>query len=596
MTGHLGMGLVLRRVFAITAPLVLVLVFPAFASALEQQLTASDGGAGDLLGRSVAVDGDTAVVGAPGADGGAAGDVPGAGAVYVFTRSGDSWVQTAKLTASDGASPHSLGTSVAIDGDTIVAGAPLAGGGVVYTFARSGAAQRTEVAKLTVSDPMATLVGGAVAIDGATIVAGSGRPRVYTFARTGSAQRTETATLVASDVGTSVDPNGNVILGGSIGGSVAIDGDTIVAGASRDNDNPVTVFGNVGAVYTFAAAGAAVRNETAKLTAAAGSELSLVGASVAIEGDTIVAGAPGLTVPGGPVDDEFEGSLFTFSRTGPSKRTATAQLIASDAAGNDGLGISVAIDGDAIVGGAPEGAVVVVGGAPGDDAYQGSAYTFARTGAAQRNESAKLTAPDGAAYDGFGGRVAIDRGTTIAGASGDDVGASAEQGSAWVFFSPAPPPVATCFGTRATIVPAAGQTVVEGTPGRDVIVGTHASETIDGGGGDDLVCAGRGDDRVRGGRGDDRVRGDAGNDTVRGGRDDDRVRGDAGNDTVRGGRGDDKVGGDSGSDRLFGGSGDDLVHSTDDRASDEVDCGRGFDSALIDGRDHPRRCERIRRT
>jgi hypothetical protein len=99
--------------------LVVGLALAAPAAALEQTLTAADGVAGDQFGQSVAVEGDTAVVGAPFADG-------ARGAVYVFARAGDGWTQTAKLTASDGAVRDRLGSSVAIAGDTIVAGAPLA--------------------------------------------------------------------------------------------------------------------------------------------------------------------------------------------------------------------------------------------------------------------------------------------------------------------------------------------------------------------------------------------------------------------------------------------------------------------------------------
>src|SRR5262245_39575945 len=101
------------------------------AQAFEQTLVASDGTVGDRFGRSVAIDGDTAVVGAPGRDG-------SRGAAYAFTRVGDGWTQSAKLTASDGAGLDHLGQSVAIDGDTIVAGAPGndVGAGAIYTFTR----------------------------------------------------------------------------------------------------------------------------------------------------------------------------------------------------------------------------------------------------------------------------------------------------------------------------------------------------------------------------------------------------------------------------------------------------------------------------
>src|SRR5918996_22284 len=90
-----------------------LLALPGAAHALEQTLVASDGAAGDLLGESVAVDGDAAVVGAPGGDG-------LRGAVYVFTRSGDRWTQSAKLTASDGTAGVGPAGSVAVAGAAIL--------------------------------------------------------------------------------------------------------------------------------------------------------------------------------------------------------------------------------------------------------------------------------------------------------------------------------------------------------------------------------------------------------------------------------------------------------------------------------------------
>jgi len=88
MTRRKGMRAHLRRGWILAAPLVFLLAFPTFAAALEQKLTAADGTADDRFGTAVAIDGDTAVVGAPLATGGAGGSTPYAGAVYVFTRSG----------------------------------------------------------------------------------------------------------------------------------------------------------------------------------------------------------------------------------------------------------------------------------------------------------------------------------------------------------------------------------------------------------------------------------------------------------------------------------------------------------------------------
>ena len=406
VTGGLG-RVVVRSLGGLVAAAVMLVVSAAPAQALEQRLIAADGAAGQFV-NSVDVDGDTAVMGV---------GTIGPGAVYVFTRSGDTWTQTAKLTASDAGASDRLGDSVAIDGDTIVAGAPGDDGlrGAVYTFSRTGSPTRTETAKLTASDT-AELggLGKSVAIDGDTIVAGAwfananSSGAVYTFARTGAATRTETAKLTA--VGSM-----------HIGWSVAIDGDTIVAGENSGSSGS-----NAGTVYTFARTGAASRSETARLTASDGVLGDDLGWSVAIAGDTIVAGAPAdyeVTDTG----VRFHGSAYTFARTGASVRTETAKLEASDGRFGPDFGASVAIDGDTILVGAYEAHI-------GDNLVEGAVYTFARTGAAARTETAKLTASDGEPGDHLGYSVAIDGATIIAAAASDDVGSNVDQGSAVVFY------------------------------------------------------------------------------------------------------------------------------------------------------------------
>lgn len=227
---------------------ILSLASPAFG--LEQELTAADGAAGDGLGWSVAIDGDTLVVGAPFDD-------ASRGAVYVYGRSGGDWAQTAKLTASDGAPDDSLGYSVGIDGDTIVAGAPFddiaanSDQGSAYTFVSTGG-DRTQTAKLIASDGAAgDLLGEAVAIAADTIVVGARFDDVgaigeegsaYTFARGGAAVRTETSRLDAAD--------GEA--GDEFGFSVAVDADTILVGARRDT---IGANANQGSASVFFSAG-----------------------------------------------------------------------------------------------------------------------------------------------------------------------------------------------------------------------------------------------------------------------------------------------------------------------------------------------------
>jgi hypothetical protein len=112
----------------------------------QAKLTASDAAAGDTFGVSVSIDGDTAIIGANGKS--------GKGAAYVFVRSAGAWSQQAKLNAADGAAGDNFGISVAANGDTAVvtANGKNSGQGAAYVFIRSGATW-TQQAKLTASDP-----------------------------------------------------------------------------------------------------------------------------------------------------------------------------------------------------------------------------------------------------------------------------------------------------------------------------------------------------------------------------------------------------------------------------------------------------------
>lgn len=118
-------------------------VFSGSGSSWSQQakLTANDGAAGDMLGYSVSVDGNTALAGAMSQDAGAA----DTGAAYVFAYENGSWGQQAKLTADTGASGNQFGFFAGLSGSYAVVGAPQdddagSNAGSAYTFAASGGA------------------------------------------------------------------------------------------------------------------------------------------------------------------------------------------------------------------------------------------------------------------------------------------------------------------------------------------------------------------------------------------------------------------------------------------------------------------------
>jgi hypothetical protein len=131
---------------------------------------------GAQFGRSVAVDGDRLVVGAN-RDGGNGGQ---AGAIYVFERDAvGTWLQRARLIANDGAPCDVFGTGVDIEGDTVVAGAPLhppAGGepGALYVFKRDGSGAWRQVQKIMAQGRTSSdRLGEDVALEGNVLYAGA---------------------------------------------------------------------------------------------------------------------------------------------------------------------------------------------------------------------------------------------------------------------------------------------------------------------------------------------------------------------------------------------------------------------------------------
>jgi hypothetical protein len=407
--------------------------YPLTIDPLFQQakLTASDWAEGDLFGASVAISGDTVVVGAPEDDVGANFNQ---GSVYVFVKRAAGWAsmtQTAKLTASDRA--VRLGFSIAIAGDTVVAGAPFDSGGAhqgsAYVFVKpaAGWANMTQTAKLTASDGWGSdHLGASVAVSGNTVVAGApndgdldnralGSAYVFVKPAAGWANMTQTAKLTASD------PAWDDVLGSS----VAVSGNTVVAGAP-------TVYGaNPGSAYVFVkpAAGWVDMTQTAKLTASDGRGSDELGSSVAASGDTVVAGAFGDDV--GANADQGSAYVFVKPAAGWVNMTQTAKLTASDGARSDQLGRSVTVSGNTVVAGAFWGNV-------GANLNQGSAYVFVKPAAGWVNmtQTAKLTASDGARSDQLGRSVTVAGDTVVAGTSRNPVQASGPP-SAYAFVKPA---------------------------------------------------------------------------------------------------------------------------------------------------------------
>jgi hypothetical protein len=166
----------------------------------QQKLVAAGGAGSDFFGISVALDGNTALVGAYRAD---VDGTSSQGAAYVFTRSGASWSQQQKLVAADGAADDEFGISVALDGQTALVGANLAnvGGnssqGAAYVFRRSGTNWNQEQKLVAPDGAAGDQLGISVALDGETALVGADRAnvggnsnqgKVYFFERQGLVQ------------------------------------------------------------------------------------------------------------------------------------------------------------------------------------------------------------------------------------------------------------------------------------------------------------------------------------------------------------------------------------------------------------------------
>jgi hypothetical protein len=375
---------------------------PSGIPAQPAQLTASDGAQGNEFGTFVAMSGNTVVV--------------GSGKAYVFVKPATGWVsmtQTAELSASDGA----LLGAVAIDSDTVVARAPVESRLYVFVKPATGWTNMTETAILSSSD-QADVLGVSVSVSGNTIVAGSGGSQngsgpstTYVFVEPvgGWANMTQTAELTPSD-------------GGGPFTAAAISGNTVVAGAFA-----TTIGSNYGqgAAYVFVkpSGGWANMAENAKLTASDGAAGDTLGLAVAINGGTIVAGAPGATIAGHI--EAGASYVFTKPASGWSTMTQTAKLTASDSRYKSELGISVAVGGIAVAG-APYQPV-------GSTQDQGAAYAFAKppAGWANRTQTQKLTASDGSGA--LGTSVAVSGSTVAAGAPSQTVGSNKLQGAVYVF-------------------------------------------------------------------------------------------------------------------------------------------------------------------
>jgi hypothetical protein len=396
------------------------------ASAIQAKLLPRDANAQNVFGASIAVSGTTALVGAPAANGGPG---QGTGAAYVFVKGPTGWTQQSKLAASDpvGTAKEGFGFSVALDRDTAVIGAPnrgtfpgdpFGGSGAAYVFQRSGTkwSQQAILTETPSGGETGDFFGFSVAISGGTVLAsapGTAIPGhdtnsggVFEYVRSGA-----TWPQVAKFAGADTAP------GDTFGWDVALAGNTAVIGAPRNSPSS----GGAAYVFTNTGTGFAQRAELAPPDSQGG---DLFGRSVALSGGTILVGAPGCCALN-PKEGQFRGAAYTFVRSG-GRWVNRAKLTARDGTpitidtnhGGDTFGDSVALTGGTAVIGAPtkpSRAAII----PGAVDFTGAAYEFTRSGDAfsgHWSQTRKVTAADGARLDRLGFAAGIAGSTGLVGA------------------------------------------------------------------------------------------------------------------------------------------------------------------------------------
>ncbi len=367
------------------------------AQSFQARLAAADGSSGDRFGWSVALSGNTALVGAYLRLTGTF----RTGAAYIFQRTGPTWSLQATLLPDSGFNKN-FGSSVALSGDTAVIGNPNNNDstGAVYVFQRNGTTWQKQ-AKLESGQPF---FGARVAISVDTIVVGddlavspglgqTGAAYVYRF--NGSTWELESS-LLGSDS----------LHADHFGVGLAISGDTLIVGAYGDDTNGGGT--DAGSAFIFQRSGT-TWTEKSHLIPADSAAGDLYGWSVGISGDTAIASAY--------YDDTLgaanAGSIYVYQRNGATWSQQT-KLTATEPQAGETLGYSTAINGDTIVAGAQLYDLPAIQNA-------GAAHIFQRANGVWGG-GVRVTTDNAKLNDAFGTSVALSDNTfTVGSPFGDAI-------------------------------------------------------------------------------------------------------------------------------------------------------------------------------
>ena len=358
------------------------------------------------------------------------------GSACIFNRDGTAWIESGKLVANDGREGDWFGKSVAVSGDTAVVGAnlddgPLRNGffdddtGAAYIFERRRGGENEvwqQTTKLR-AEPQIEWAefGFDVEIDGDTIAvsawhdtsAGFNTGAVYIFRRDGN-EWTQEAQLLPGD------PDS----GDEFGIDVAIDGDTVLVGTPRDDEHGP----DAGAAYIFRRVGNSWRQEAILRTPDSG-EGDNFGWSVALDGDRALIGAPFH-------DNEKldSGSAYIFERSG-TVWSEVQRLLPNNPFLGAWFGRAVDIAGNFLVIGAPRFDSIIADGIANELFNIGVSYVFHRDDEAWK-QIAQLRADDADEGDDFGWTIAMTEEIALIGAWLDDTEAGIDVGSLYSFVVP----------------------------------------------------------------------------------------------------------------------------------------------------------------
>jgi len=394
----------------------------------EQQayVKASNTSEGYLFGWSVAISGDTLVVGSmlePSAATGIDGDqdntdAPGAGAVYVFVRDEqNNWSQQAYIKASNTRPSSIFGASVAISGDTLIVGAPT-------------------------ENSDATGVDGDQHNDDAPSAGAA-----YVFVRDGAGIWSQQAYLKAS----------NTAKEQFFGTRVAVSGETVAVSAPSessaatgiDGDQENTDAPEAGAVYVFTRDTGGSWSQQAYIKASNTGQEHFFGGGLALDGDTLAVGAGGessaATGIGGDQDNTDApnaGAAYIFARDGAGQWSQQAYIKASNTDQDQGFGSSISFRGERLLVGAvgESSSATGINGDQGntDAPGAGAAYLFARASSGEWSQQAYIKASNTREYNIFGQSLALSDQILVVGALGEDSSATGIDGNQDQDTDPAP--------------------------------------------------------------------------------------------------------------------------------------------------------------